>query len=121
VEAVVMFSFLALLSICVSLNQLNTQYCPTSMSRVATVFVCAKRRVIWCYQLVIDGCDVIPSSDCRGNRNAEFQQVTTPGRPPPRCALVTRPEVSPKQPLPQGNPKGLDSTLAERFLRRIER
>jgi len=93
-KAGVISSFLALLSICVSLNRSYKQYCPTSVcGHVATVFVRAKCRVIRCYQLVSLtmpqhnkifpggvrlgfsnlsslergqlGCDVIPSADFR--------------------------------------------------------
>jgi len=47
-------SFSALLSICVSLNQLYTQYCTFTISgHVATVFVFAKCCAIRCYQLVM--------------------------------------------------------------------
>jgi len=50
----VIYRFLALLSICVSLKQSYTQYCPTSIcGHVATVFVCANCQVICCYQLVL--------------------------------------------------------------------
>jgi len=54
VKAGVIYSFLALLSICVSLNQSYAQYCPTSTrGHVAMVFVCAKCRVTHCYPLVL--------------------------------------------------------------------